>query len=217
MQQRIHNGTEYFVSGDEPRILLCSGIHGDECGVVDSVCRFLEKEIDASFSYVYIPRVSPSAVARGTRVNKDGDDLNRCFLEHTHSSEARAAIDIIHQFKLRTCVSFHEDPIHTDFYLYDSGELEESRIEQLRLCITALGVGLLNGVDDPDDPVLGHVFTDGYKSNIDTNQLFGPLESWLVRSAGFVRVYGIEVPGELEQEKKDELVHALFKCLTQSI
>jgi len=213
MKKYEHNGTTYFISGDNPKLLICSGIHGDEYGVVRSVRAFLEAHAAVLPPFVYIPEISASAIALGTRANQDGDDLNRCFLDDTASAEARATMDIVRQCGCMVCFSFHEDPEHGAFYMYDNKTLPADVLHEFRECVTKTGIALFTGIDDAGDDLLGHEIEDGYKGDVDSSEHPGPFESWLIESAGFSRVFGIEVPGSAPQETKDRIAATVCRCL----
>ncbi len=203
----------HYTHGKNPCLLLVSDIHGDERGVIDSVKRAIEKHREHLPDFLHIPEVSPSAVALGTRVNSEGVDINRHFIERTACAEAQRAMDSVRGRAFAACFSFHEDPEHPGFYVYDSGTLRAETLAELRECIRGAGAELFSGIDDSRDELLGHEIREGYKPNIDEARHYGPFEGWLVREGVASRVFGVEVPGSVPQNVKDAIVDVVFQCL----
>ncbi len=205
----------YYQKGENPRLLFHSGTHGDEYEVIPLVKETLEKYANKLPDYVYIPEVSPSAVKTKTRRNKNGNDLNRMFLENTKDDEAVANIKFHKNLKFDLCVDFHEDPEFADFYLYDSGQLSTEQLFELRNAIGKIGIGLLTGVDDPGDPTLGFKFTKGYKSfaKHKSNPMGGTFWDWSQINGIAKRIFVAEIPGVIPKVKKRELVGVLFEKL----
>lgn len=211
--------TEYFIQGKNPSLLIVSGVHGDEFGVINSVRASIRRYLIRLPDFLFIPEMSPSAVLLGTRKNKEGLDLNRSFFDNSTSEEVRAIIEIIKNFHFNICFSFHEDLELAEFYLYDAFDknLEGSKLlRQLQREIKSLGVSLLNGVDDPDDPVLGDKFVGGYRfypaEKRITNK-FGFFSDWCFINRVIERYINPEIPGQLTQDKKDKLVDFIFRYL----
>lgn len=206
----------YYIHGLQPELLIFSGIHGDEFEVIGLVKKELKKRLLALPDFLYLPIVSPSAVALKTRHNKDGVDLNRHFLPGTQITEARIIMSIVSRFPVRLAVSFHED-VHEDrFYFYDSGRLAKNKgLSKLRRCLKINQIELLNGCDDPHDECLGFEFTDGYISRVPTRDRRprGSLEAYLLSAKIVGRVFGVEVPGRIGLPKKRQVVAAIFDCL----
>ena len=196
--------------------MLLSGIHGDERGVMKSLRSAVESRHDALGDFLYIPEVCPSSVQSRTRQNSSGQDLNRCFEKNFDSDEVRVVTEVLSPLRVETCISFHEDLGHKDFYLYDSHHAEGSaELDNLRHDVKSLGVGLLDGFDDEHDEILQFKFFNGYAGGVPTpdGRPLGTLESWLIKNRVAKRVCGIEVPGNADQEVKDKIVLAVFENL----
>ena len=217
LQRRRDSRIRLKLNMKNPKLLIVSGFHGDERGVISSVKRAVKKYHDALLPFFFIPEVSPSAIRLGTRFNKNKADLNRSFFDDSSVEEVRLLIKKVLPYKFDVCISFHEDPEYSDFYLYDAyGEnLEGSHLLQnLRSRIKSLNVGLLNGIDDPQDPTLGITFHEGYHyfPPVHENK-DGFFSDWAFTKGVIKRYLNPEIPGKLDQIRKDKLVEILFNQL----
>ncbi len=194
-----------------PKLLILSGMHGDEYEVIDCVKNFIEENKLPDF--VYIPEVSPSAVELKTRRNTLGHDVNRQFFDPPRDEEVRLIMEKLLPYHFDLALNFHEDPdLASTFYLYDSGLLTDDQLLQLRSKVIEAGAGLHTGADDPLDANLGLHVEKGYIST--------PYES-LPQDAGFSWVWferhgitkrdiDIEIPGKAPLELKQSLVDVIF-------
>jgi len=213
---------KYFIKGENPSLLIVSGTHGDEYEVVPLVEEMVMKYADKLPDFLYVPEVSPSAVALRTRKNKDGLDVNRNFFEETLSQEIKEMMELWKKFKFDLFITFHEDPELKEFYLYDGAREEDNErlklkedpaLKLLKKDITEAGIGLYNGVDDPNDPNLGYESKDGYiNTTIFTKNVSGA-EDWLLITGTAKHIINPEIPGKIPLEKKREIVEAIFKRL----
>ena len=169
--------------------------------------------------FLFIPSVSPSATNLKTRINKDGVDINRNFFDDSKIEEARAVMEIVKNLRLNTMINFHEDPEYMDFYFYDGFGINiegTSTLSALRQGVKQLGIGLLNGVDDPSDKALGYEFINGYRyfspSSLKKNK-YGMFGTWACSKRIINRSIVPEVPGRLPQPMKDRLVRLVFEKL----
>jgi protein MpaA len=107
-------------SGPRPRIYLSAGIHGDEPAPPLALLSMLEAgEFDGRATWFICPLLNPEGIARGTRENASGMDLNRDY-RHLESPEVRSHVRWLERqpnFDLAICV--HEDWESTGFYLYE--------------------------------------------------------------------------------------------------
>lgn len=207
---------DYLVKGTNPKLLIHSGTHGDEYGVIESVHLAVEKYENRLPDFVYVPAVSPSAVARRERNNGDGVDLNRNFFENSPVGEAKVNFEIVREEKFDLVVTFHEDNgPNAKFYMYDNGcGLEEKDSwKNFKDGIEAMGVGLLNGSDDPDDPYLNYTFTEGYHywSVPVEGYEGGSFDAWATRNKVVKKALIPEIPGHLSQDKKNKVVDLFFQ------
>ncbi len=106
--------------GPRPRIYLSAGIHGDEPAPPLALLSLLETgAFDSRAVWFLCPMLNPLGLARGTRENLLGIDLNRDYRHHD-SPENRAHVRWLSRqpnFDLGVCV--HEDWESTGFYLYE--------------------------------------------------------------------------------------------------
>jgi predicted deacylase len=193
------------------KLLILSGMHGDEFEVIDCVKKYIAEHVLSD--YLYIPEVSPSAVAAQTRRNKFGSDVNRSFFDPPTDPEVKEFTEKISGKKFDQCINFHEDPdLAQTFYLYDSGQLTPEQLLTLRSSIIEAGCGLHTGTDDPLDANLDLHVEKGYIST--------PYET-LPQDAGFSWIWlhnhiitkrdvDIEIPGKATVELKQKLVDAVF-------
>ena len=204
----------YYITGASPKLLITTGVHGDEYEIVpfiESACKRYEKRLPP---FLFIPALSPSALKQKTRCNKDGVDANRHYLEHTTIKEVRAAQTLLQAHRFSLAVTFHEDVTQSAFYLYDApGGKNLSTFSRLTKTLSKLHVPLFNGIDDPYDPVLGHLFIDGYRkiSEADVVKTNGPFEIWLLNRGVAKRVITPEVPGKTNKDIKSKVVEAIFE------
>jgi len=206
----------YYIHGSQPQVLLQSGVHGDEFEVITSLEKTLNKYLTKLPDFLYIPRSSPSAVKLKTRRNQDGVDLNRSFYDDIEAEEARANIELVKKYKFNICFSFHEDPQLKEFYLYDTGLLNNTvLLNQLMSEINKLGINLFTGIDDNEDVTLGFKIEDGYLHSPVTisTTTSGFFTSWLIKNRLVKHALVFEIPGKVNQKLKDKLVDLLIKKL----
>lgn len=205
---------KYYAGGARPRLLIITGMHGDEFGAVKCVEQAVKKYLNKLPPFAFIPKASPSAVRQRTRFNQEGFDLNRNFFDDTQSNEVKTIMSIVKKYKFDLCVSFHEDPEQEEFYCYDCGEGQDCRkINSFQQAARALGFKLFNGIDDHADPALGHQCIDGYIGipRDFYQQDNGIFEHWAMRRGIIKRILTPEIPGKLPKNKKQQLVELFFR------
>lgn len=206
---------EYWVKGS-PSLLIISGTHGDECGVIPFLKKYIVQNEAKLADFLYIPLVSPSAFEKNTRENKNNNDLNRQFFETTVDSEAKAIMNFLQDKKFNLCLSFHEDPDTEKFYLYDCykdlDSQEKALLPVIFEQIKRIPIELLHGFDDIADPNLGYFFENGYRHfAVRENNDVGFFEDW-AKAKGIVQRYiNPEIPGKLPNNLKAKLIDILFQ------
>ncbi|MFA6603260.1 MAG: hypothetical protein WCT10_00290 [Patescibacteria group bacterium] len=211
----------YLQQGEEPVWLIHTGTHGDEQAVIDSVGRYLRSRAGVLPDLIWVPETSPSAVARGTRLNARDVNLNRVFYDDAEEPEVRANLRLLAGRSFRHFLSAHEDLTTDKFYLYEQDDNSATpEFARLYAGLAALGIGLYEGLDD-DDPVLGNDIKRGYFFSRTSRRPNGVLDGTVEGYVGFNRlasgkIITAEVPGRLPQEKKDAVVALLFEYLAGS-
>lgn len=204
----------YFISGENPKLLIHSGTHGDEYEVTDFVMESILKYEKQLPPFIFVPAVSPSAVERKTRENALGIDMNRKFFSESRDPEVQANIEVIKDHKFDIFVSFHEDPELSEYYLYDVGfgsaknELALKHNQMLK----KWGAGLLNGIDDVEDTSLGFEFIDGYNKLMHTQKLDndGTISAWVLGRHIAEDYLLPEIPGKADVKTKRFIVDSFF-------
>jgi len=107
-------------SGPRPRIYVSAGIHGDEPAAPQAMLDMIEAGVfDGRAIWFLCPLLNPAGLARATRENASGIDLNRDY-RNPRSPEARAHIAWLrHQPNFDVTLALHEDWEATGFYLYE--------------------------------------------------------------------------------------------------
>ncbi len=207
------NGLDYWQKGEKPTVLILSGMHGDEFGVIEVVRNYLVANANILPNFLYIPAVSPSAVRLRTRVNERGLDLNRSFKDSIVDHEIDAIKKLLMPHRFQLCLDFHEDLEQVnEFYMYDSAKLPADNLEKLRDNLLITGVELYSGPDDPHDSTLSNHIERGYLSlpfseHKGESGFFG---TWANRAGIIEREVTLEVPGQVAGELKSKLVEVLF-------
>jgi protein MpaA len=102
------------------RLLLTSGVHGDEPAGIEAVLKFLETApTPDGFEFVVVPCVNPTGHVRGTRENSGGVDINRSF-EADDAEEVIIIKGLLGGQRFDCHVDFHEDWEATGFYMYET-------------------------------------------------------------------------------------------------
>jgi hypothetical protein len=211
-----HNGLAYFQTGNLPRLLIHSGTHGDEYGVIEPVKRVVKKYQKKLPEYLLVPEVSKSAVGLKTRKNRYGRDLNRHFSRRSKDPEIRANIELLYGRSFELCLNFHEDLDHKDlFYLYDTHRMSRKSKVRLNRSLEKIGIGRFSGIDDPEDPELGNRIREGYRDDGAKKDHYdsGMLSAFGIRSELIKRTLTIEVPGKAPMATKTLIVEVVIEGL----
>ena len=216
MEKQTHQPHIFYLHGTSPRVLLFSGMHGDEYESGALLEQYLIEQAEYLPAFLYIPQISPSAVAAKTRRNRYGNDINRQFLPTTQDPEARSVMDIVSPYQFALCADIHEDPDRTlGFYLYDTDQMSEEELKSYRNCITTTGARLYTGVDDVDDEHLMLPVEKGYVSlGFERSGATSGFSSrWLFEASICKRAFTVEIPGKAPTSLKDAVIRTVIKYL----
>lgn len=216
MEHHIYQSHTYYTQGSHPRILLFSGMHGNEYESGRILTNYLADYASTLPDFVYIPEVSPSAVVAQTRTNAYDHDINRQFILHTQDPEAKAVMHIVEPYKFNLCIDIHEDPDRTmSLYIYDTSHMSQEELEAYRSCIQTTDARLYTGIDDIDDEHLmlqvdkGYVCL-GYEKS---NETAGFSSRWLYETGIAKRTFTVEIPGKAEGTLKKSIILVLIPYL----
>lgn len=205
----------YYQSSKTPKLLIVAGFHGNETDVVEPLRDIVLANARRMPPFIFVPVACPSAVAAGTRLNKNNNDINRFYYLNSPEDEAQALMKLIAGQQFDVAYSFHEDPGETRFYLYDMGDgVEGTKIDKLLLSVVNLGVELYNGIDDLEDPTLQIEIVDGYYLEKEEQAMkHGFFNGYLAKSNLAHSHVNPEIPGAIPKAKKAEIVQAIFDTL----
>ncbi|NCN45764.1 MAG: hypothetical protein COU63_02325 [Candidatus Pacebacteria bacterium CG10_big_fil_rev_8_21_14_0_10_36_11] len=205
----------YWQKGENPELLIHTGTHGDEWRVIEPTMEYIENHYKELPDFIYVAKVSPSAVEKKTRRNINNLDLNRQFLKNATEQEAIDNLLIINQFDFKTFLSIHEDVEYKDFYLYDNGEIENSKWQSFVEKLNDFNINVLNGIDDPKDPELGTEFVNGYFSTNKPGfkEAMGCLSEYVQLYKPGKRMLVPEIPTHSTNEQKKQIINLIFTDL----
>lgn len=214
-----HPDFELYISGNSPRILITSGIHGDEFETIDLLSSVLLQYSASIPPFFYIPQISPSAVTSKTRHNANLLDLNRNFYSDSTEPEVVRVREVLQGMSFDLHMSFHEDldPAVNSFYVYDLGldGIENKHLKSFAQSIEKELYPILNGLDDPADTALGYEFENGYRRFITTpdNSENGTIEDYVLLRHGAKNVWTPEIPGLAPRVTKRLIIEKFIREL----
>ncbi len=191
-------------------------MHGNEYESGSILTSYLTDHASTLPDFVYIPKVSPSAVAAGTRKNTYENDINRQFVNHTVDPEALAVMKIVRPYTFNICIDIHEDPDRTmSCYIYDTAQMTPQELEAYRSCIQTTDARLYTGVDDVDDEHLMLQVDKGYVSlgYEKSSETAGFSSRWLYETGVAKRTFTVEIPGKASLPLKQSVIHVLTPYL----
>lgn len=194
-------------------------MHGDEHEVVGILQNYLNLHKNSFSDYFYIPQLSPTAIGTRTRRNAQGNDLNRSFLNNTDDIEALKIMNDLNGQNFELALDFHEDPELSEFYMYDSGKIEENELTDFKNSMRSSGIGLFSGIDDEGDPLLGFKFEEGYASflGVPHSEMAGTLWDYSLKHGITKRMLTLEIPGKETLENKAKIVKLIFENLVPKL
>jgi protein MpaA len=107
-------------AGQRPRIYLSAGIHGDEPAPPLALLSLVESgDLDGRAVWFLCPVLNPGGLARGTRENASGTDLNRDYRAPASPEVTAHTVWLRRQPNFDMAIAVHEDWESTGFYLYE--------------------------------------------------------------------------------------------------
>jgi protein MpaA len=178
----------------DPRyhILISAGIHGDEPAGVEAAVQTIEAMArgEPAFSNAQVdvvPLVNPWGWIRDLRVNGDGLDINRDFVDF-ETDEADILKALLCRQRYDLTLDLHEDSRHDGFYSYAYDETDAG-------AAPALAQELAAGRGVPLRRVDGN---DGFirVTRPDTGRPHKPTLAWYARTHVTRRAYILETPSK---------------------
>lgn len=128
-------------------------------------------------------------------------------------------LQLIKKHNFNLCLSFHEDPEYSEFYLYDSGQINDKYWQIFSSLLKKTGLETLNGIDDPEDKDLGFTFVNGYFSfnHLEPNGSSGSLSDYLLSKQKTKRFIIPEVPSNSSHYQKEQIIELVFAELLNNI
>jgi hypothetical protein len=215
MEKKIFNKILYYQKGFKPKILIISGVHGDEASVIPVLSKWIMQNENRLSDFIFIPEASPSAVRLKRRQNEFNHDLNREFVKNSPDLEAQSFLAIIKDLKFDQILSFHEDVDRKEFYFYAFPNWPKKRIDEFDRKLKDIDVKLYSGIDDPDDPILGSKANQGYIYAKDTDPAHfdGQLSDWCVTNKITRSFYDFEIPTRANLAEKTKLVDVISRFM----
>ena len=208
------------IRGGRKKVLITSGIHGDEPSGPYAIAKFLLKEkllqkIKQKLSADIIPLINPEGFRRRKRKNGKNQDINRYFFDKSRKNEPKEAKTLKKFFRnvkepYDLMISLHEDPGRKNFYLYDTQNGKNSEIvENIFRVVKKHGIRLYTGLDSQ---AWKNKIQNGYvevkpKSGLPT------LEECLSRNGKVKKALTLEIPGRFVLDKKINLVIEILETI----
>ncbi|MBV8246056.1 MAG: succinylglutamate desuccinylase/aspartoacylase family protein [Candidatus Eremiobacteraeota bacterium] len=103
-----------------PAVVLSAGVHGDEPAAPWALLDVAESGLlDPRFHVRMWICTNPSGYCNGTRVNVDGNDVNRSFHSGGTTPESAAIVTATRDRRFVLSLDLHEDPEGRGFYCYE--------------------------------------------------------------------------------------------------
>jgi hypothetical protein len=210
-EKKMKHSIPYIKKGLNPIIGVDTGTHGDEYKVIHSLQLFISNNFSDLPDFLYIPKMSPSAVRKHTRENEDQVDINRVFFSNSPFREVQEIQSILRQYRNLLYYSFHVDTGCRKFYMYDTGRMTHEELDIYRNSMHKNAIGLFSGIDDTD---LGCEVYEGYVSFLDyPDTMNGSVVNWTMHEGIITRAFVIEIPGLVHQHEMNRITSVVFPIL----
>lgn len=115
--------------GNNKRVLISAGIHGDEPAGVETIYSFLHRKEYLKYSedweITIVPCINPFGYEANTRTNHEGVDLNRKFKSPDPPREV-VLVKKLFDSHFDLTIELHEDVDSPGYYLFHSSAFEPS-------------------------------------------------------------------------------------------
>ena len=102
------------------KVHMTAGVHGDEPAGPWALLSLVDSGLlDTKFAYRIWPCTNPSGYRAGTRVNAEGNDVNRSFTDSATTPESRAIMAENNGQRFAVALDLHEDFEAEGFYCYE--------------------------------------------------------------------------------------------------
>jgi hypothetical protein len=100
-------------------VYLSAGVHGDEPAACLALLHLLRtRALPDDLEYTILPLINPAGLAKGTRNNGQGIDLNRDYGNSPKAMETRQQLAWLEGRSFDLAICLHEDSDGEGFYLY---------------------------------------------------------------------------------------------------
>jgi protein MpaA len=110
------------VAPNAPTILLTGGMHGDEPAGVEAALQWMEGDDWRPWpvNWLVLPCINPFGWIHDQRINADGQDINRHFLDSDRCPEAALVRRVLGQQRFLLAMDIHEDSDSDGYYLCET-------------------------------------------------------------------------------------------------
>ncbi len=137
--------------GPRPRIYISTGIHGDEPAPPAALLTLMREDFfDARANWFLCPVINPNGLQLGQREDKNGNDLNRDFLDRRTPEISALTTWLNRQPLFDLCLCLHEDWEAQGIYIYEVNRRDTPGFasEILQSAQAALPVDPATTIDD---------------------------------------------------------------------
>ena len=189
-------------AGNQFRVLISAGIHGDEPSGVETICALIENDILINYTddweIILLPCLNPYGYERGMRENHEGIDLNRSFRNESPPQEVVFAQSIFDK-EFDLTIELHEDDESKGYYLYQKGDHLEDDVLGPQIIHTVKKIIPIND----DSEIDGHISKAGIVTTVEDYKTMDwwPMTLFSI-SKNSRRCFTLESPTALPLEKR---------------